>query len=501
MRPHNTPGCVAPPPNPIPRWRRIWKGTKFRRLGPSAWPSPLRVLFLIDELDIGGTEQQLLELVTRLDRQKYLPMVGCFRPGRIAEEIEAAGVRMFRLRKRAKVDPGLIYALWRLMRRERIDLVQTYLFTANTWGRLAALLAGVPLIVSSERNVDIWENLYKQVIGRCLDRWTHGTIANSRAVKDYLVHQGLAAEKVQVIYNGVDLERFAEPASPDTIRAELGIPPGRPVVGLLARLEPQKDVHTFLRAAAQLVAKVPEVSFLVIGGGSLDEQLRQEARTLGLGAHVIFTGARRDIPRLLAACDISVMSSLKEGMSNSILESMMAGKPVVATGVGGNVELIRDGETGFLVPPRDPAALAAAIQRLLDDTALARAMGRRAQAWICGHVSVDAMVAATQRLYDRLAHSALKHPAATAPAPAITHADGGIAFVVSQFPRYVDAYFLRELTALAARGLQFHIYSLRGFRSKVVHEEARPLLARTVYVPFLSWRLIRTTLSSGQAAR
>src|SRR5262245_52512575 len=164
-------------------------------------PSPTRVLFLIDELDIGGTEQQLLELVKRLDRQKYLPMVCCFRPGRIAEEIAASGVRVFRIRKRAKVDPSLIYTLWRLMRRERIDLIQTYLFTANTWGRLAAILAGVPIILSSERNVDIWEKPYTQAIGRCLDRWTHCTIANSAAVKDYLVRKGLAAAKIQVIYN------------------------------------------------------------------------------------------------------------------------------------------------------------------------------------------------------------------------------------------------------------------------------------------------------------
>ena len=246
-------------------------------------PSPTRVLFLIDELDIGGTEQQLLELVRRLDRQKYLPMVCCFRPGRIADEIAASGVRMFRLRKRAKIDPRLIYALWRLMRRERIDLIQTYLFTANTWGRLAAILAGVPLIVSSERNVDIWEKPYTRLIARCLNRWTHGTIANSRAVKDYLVRKGLTATQVQVIYNGVDLGRFAPPASPDGIKTELGIPPGRPVVGLIARLEPQKDIHTFLQAAAQLISRGSKVAFLVIGGGSLQEQLQPGSPGAGAG--------------------------------------------------------------------------------------------------------------------------------------------------------------------------------------------------------------------------
>jgi len=140
---------------------------------------PARLLFVIDELDVGGTEQQLLELVTRLDRQRYAPMVCCFRPGRVAREIETRGVPLVTLRKRAKVDPVLVLALARLMRRERVDLVQTYLFTANTWGRISARLAGVPVIVSSERNVDIWETPYKRLIGRWLDRWTQRTIANS----------------------------------------------------------------------------------------------------------------------------------------------------------------------------------------------------------------------------------------------------------------------------------------------------------------------------------
>jgi glycosyltransferase involved in cell wall biosynthesis len=453
------------------------------------------VLFLIDELDIGGTEQQLLELVKRLDRRAYLPMVCCFRPGRIAEEIAAAGVPMFHLRKHAKVDLSLLYRLWRLMRRERIELLQTYLFTANTWGRLAAIMAGVPLIVSSERNVDMWEKPSTRRIARGLSRWTDATIANSTAVQDYLVRRGLTASKIQVIYNGVDAGRFASALAPDRLRHELGIPPQQALVGLIARLEPQKDIPTFLQAAAQLIARRLHVYFLVIGGGSLQEQLQQQAQTLGLAGRVIFTGPRRDVPRLLAACDISVMSSLKEGMSNTILESMMAGKPVVATSVGGNTELIQPGKTGFLVPPRDPVALAAAIQELVDDPSLAQAMGRRAHARIRQHFSVEAMVAATQRLYDGLVQSSRRPSALVPPAPASTDTEANIAFVVSQFPRHVDAYFLRELTALAARGVRFQIFSLRRFRSKVVHAEARPLLARTVYVPFFSWQLIQAHLN------
>ena len=150
-----------------------------------------RVLFVIDELDIGGTEQQILELVKRIDRDRYAPMVACFRPGRVAREIEAAGVPVFTFRKRATVDVRLIAGLVKLMRRERIDIVQTYLFTANTWARLAAILARVPIIVTSERNVDMWEQRFKPTIGRWLDRFTYRTTGNSHAVKTYLLDKGL----------------------------------------------------------------------------------------------------------------------------------------------------------------------------------------------------------------------------------------------------------------------------------------------------------------------
>ena len=188
--------------------------------------APKRLLVLIDELDVGGTEQQILELVKRLDRAKYLPMVACFRPGRVSQEIEAAGVRVVVLPKHGKVDPRLVIALVRLMRRERIDLLQTYLFTANTWGRLAGILAGVPLIVSSERNVDMWEQRFKRVIGRLLDQWTARTIGNSQAVKEYLARRGLPRDKIAVIYNGVDHGRFERPVSPDATRDGARNPPG-----------------------------------------------------------------------------------------------------------------------------------------------------------------------------------------------------------------------------------------------------------------------------------
>jgi glycosyltransferase involved in cell wall biosynthesis len=368
--------------------------------------SPVRALFVIDELDVGGTEQQLLELVRRLDRARYAPLVACFRPGRVSREIESAGVPLVVLPKRAKADPWLVARLWGLIRRRRIELVQTYLFTANTWARAAAALARVPIIVSSERNVDMWEEAYKQRLGRLLDRFTRATIANSKAVKAYLVGKGLRPDKVRVIYNGVDLARFEGPVTPDATKQELGIPAHHSVALLLARLEPQKLPGTFLEAAARLAERWPALSFLVVGGGSLLPELPRQAAALGLAGRVVFTGPRRDVARLLGACDVSVMCSRKEGMSNTVMESMAAGKPVVATPVGGNPELIEDGRTGFLVPVSDPDALAARIDRLLAEPGLAKAMGLAARARIGELCSVDGMASATARLYDELVRAA-----------------------------------------------------------------------------------------------
>lgn len=374
--------------------------------GSPGAPPPVRVLFVIDELDVGGTEQQLLELVKRLDRSRYAPLVACFRPGRVSREVEAAGVPVIVMPKRAKADPWLVARLRSLMRREGVQLVQTYLFTANTWARAAAVLARVPIVVSSERNVDMWEEPYKLHLGRLLDRFTDATIANSKAVKAYLVGKGIRPEKVRVVYNGVDLGRFEGPVTPDATKQELGIPPHHAVAVLLARLEPQKLPGTFLEAAARLAPRWSALSFLVVGGGSLLPELPRQAEALGLGGRVVFTGPRRDVARLLGAADVSVMCSRKEGMSNTVMESMAAGKPVVATPVGGNPELIDDGRTGLLVPVGDAAALADRVERLLADPALAKGMGLAARTRINELCSVGGMVTATTRLYDELVHAA-----------------------------------------------------------------------------------------------
>jgi glycosyltransferase involved in cell wall biosynthesis len=364
----------------------------------------LRVLFVIDELDIGGTEQQIVELARRIDRSRFEPIVCCFRHGTKARELESLGVRVLHEPKHLKADPGLIVRLARRMRYERIDLVQTYLWTANTWARLAARMAGIRHVVASERNVDIWEEPYKRVIGRWLARSTDRIIANSEAVRRYLLERGrLRPEKVVTVYNGVNFDRFRTSCDVSVRRAEIGLPDDAVLAGVVARVEPAKDHATLLRALALISRRIPQLHLVVVGGGSEVGRLRESARELGIAEHVHFTGPRADAAEWLQSLDISVLSSVKEGLSNTVLESMAAGRAMVATDVGGNAEVIVEGETGFLVPPRDPAALGEALARLALSPELMTRFGRAGRKRVHTVFSVSRMVARTEALYLELA--------------------------------------------------------------------------------------------------
>lgn len=396
----------ATPPNggaQILQWRpRAESGSSGEDALP---PGPrLRVLFVIDELDIGGTEQQILELVRNIDRDRFEPHVCCFRYGRKAKEIASFGVTVHHEPKRLKADPGLILRLASLMRRERFDIVQTYLWTANTWGRLAARLAGVPIVVASERNVDIWEETYKRVIGRWLARSTDCIIANSEAVRRYLLDRGgLPPEKVVTIYNGVNFERFHAPCDPRVRRHELGVADDCVLAGVVARVEPAKDHGTLLQAMSLIRERAPKLHLVVVGGGSEEERLRRMTGDLGIADRVHFTGFRTDSAEWLQSLDFSVLSSVKEGLSNSVIESMAAGRAIAATDVGGNAEVIIPEETGLLVPARDTTALANALARLSESEELRERFGRAGQARVESVFAVPPMVANTERLYHGLA--------------------------------------------------------------------------------------------------
>ncbi len=372
--------------------------------------TPVRVLLVIDELDIGGTEQQILELVRALPRQRYVPVVCCFRHGRKAQEIAALGVRVVHLPKRARIDLRLVLALYRLMRAERIDIVHTFLIGANLWGRLAAVLAGVPTIIASERNVDIWEEPAKRHLGRLLAQVTQRIVANAEAVRDYLVSRGLDPRRVVTIRNGVDPGRFETALDVAALRRSLGVAPDDVLAAVVARLEPQKGHDTIIEAAAALKERWPRLRFLFVGGGSREAELPALVDRRGLRDRILFTGFRTDSADLIRAADLSVLVSTKEGLSNTLLESLAAGRPVIASRVGGNPEVVSP-DVGFLIPPRDPRALADALSAALVDPAAVARMGSAGRELVRRDFSVQRMVAETAALYDVLEPSRAMSPA------------------------------------------------------------------------------------------
>jgi glycosyltransferase involved in cell wall biosynthesis len=361
----------------------------------------MRVLLIIDELDIGGTEQQLVELVRLLPRAAYEPLVCCFRYGRKAAEIERLGVRVVHLRKRGVVDLRLIWRLVRLMRRERVDVVQTYLIGGNLWGRIAALIARVPVLIASERNVDVWEDGVKRVLGRALARVTDRIVANAEAVRGYLIGRGADPTRVVTIRNGVDVGRFSGPFDRAALRRQLGFDPEDLVAAVVARLEPQKGHAVVLEAAAELRDRFPRLRYLFVGGGGAEPALRAEVERRGLAGRVVFTGFRTDAADLLRAADLSLLVSSKEGMSNTLLESLAAGRPVIASRVGGNAEVVTS-EVGVLVPPGDAPALARALAVLLADPARLARMGERGRERARTEFPVTRMAFETAALYDDL---------------------------------------------------------------------------------------------------
>ncbi|TMA43454.1 MAG: glycosyltransferase [Deltaproteobacteria bacterium] len=361
----------------------------------------MRVLLVIDELDIGGTEQQIVELVRCLPRERYAPLVCCFRYGRKAAELERMGTRVVHLEKQARIDVGLVRRLVSLMQTERIDVVQTFLVGANLWGRLAALIARVPVIIASERNVDVWEEPTKRCLGRVLALGTDRIVANAEAVRAYLIGRGAAPKRVVTIRNGVDLERFAGALDVPALRQSLGLAADDQVAAVVARLEPQKGHGVVVEAAARLRDRFPRLRYLFVGGGSAETVIRAEVVRHGLADRIVFTGFRTDSADLVRAADFSILVSTKEGLSNTLLESLAAGRPVIASRVGGNAEVVST-DVGLLVPPQDPDALAQAVAHLAADPLAAARMGERGRERARREFSVTRMAAETAALYEEL---------------------------------------------------------------------------------------------------
>ncbi len=375
----------------------------------------IKVLYVIGQLDRGGAERQLLELATRLPKDRFEPVVCCLgRPGPLGREIEESGVRLVVHAKPVGNFSGASRKLARLVRAERPVILHAFLSSANWRGLVVGRLLRVPIVITSMRNVDVHTKFRGNAIERLLSSITDQVIANAGAVKDYVAEMHwVDPRRIRVVYNGISVERVLGRATGTPGGAEApwvtDVPAGEsfpgsgagegPTVTVIASLTPKKDHRTFLAAAARIASERPEVRFLVVGDGPLRAELSEHAKDLGLGDAVTFAGSTDKVGAVLASTDVFVLTSIKEGCSNVILESMAAGRPVVATSVGGNPELIAEGETGFLLPVGDAEGIARRVLDLLGDEELRRRMGRAGRERVLARYTTEHMVDDTIGFY------------------------------------------------------------------------------------------------------
>lgn len=368
-------------------------------------PRSVRVCFVIDELAPAGTETQLLALIRHLDRRRVWPYLCLLRGDKpMSQALEPDDCPILRLGVGSLKHPRTLLRMWRFLRflrRERIDVVQTYFADSNYFGIVAACLAGVPHRIRTRNNVGHWLTPLHRRLGQLLNAFTTLTVANCEAARQVLLTaERPRPETVRVLGNGVDLERFRDMA-PLTMRPAAG-----PRVGVVANLRPVKALDVFVRAAALVNSHHPRAVFTVAGEGELRTTLEQQAAAAGLAEHFLLPGSVADVPVFLAGLDVAVLCSHAEGMSNSLLEYMAAGRAIVSTRVGAAAELIADGVHGLLVPPGDAEKLAGAIRRLLEDRELAQRLGAAARKRAWERYSRAAMIQRFEELYLSLVRDA-----------------------------------------------------------------------------------------------
>jgi glycosyltransferase involved in cell wall biosynthesis len=352
---------------------------------------------------VGGAEEMVLNLVRHLP-QRFEPMVCCIHDaGPIGEEIRRSGTPVAVL----GLEPGLrrpwdVARIRRYLRETAPHIVHTFLLTASLYGRLAAILARVPIVIGTEVNIYERKRRHHAIAERLLMGGTDRVVVSAESVRDFYIRQVHAdPAKVDVIYNAVDFSQAEPTLTRSAVRASLGLSDTVPVAGVIARLTEQKG-HRVLFDALASRPELADIHVIVIGDGDLRQTLEARVATLGLASRVHFVGARRDLGNLLAAMDVFVMPSLWEGLPLSLVLAMAASLPVVATAVAGIPEVVDEGRTGLLVPAGDAHALGAALARIFADATLRARLGHDARQSVLPRFGVDRYVDAVVSLYDSL---------------------------------------------------------------------------------------------------
>ncbi|MBI3812202.1 MAG: glycosyltransferase [Nitrospirae bacterium] len=357
----------------------------------------LRILHLDTERTWRGGEAQLLHLAEGLARRGHFCIVAGQPDSPLLKRAAEKGLKTEAVAMPSEWSLSAVLSLTRILKRERVQVLHMHTSHACTLGGWAARLAGVPVRIISRRvDFSVRSNPFR----RLKYQWgVDCIVAISEGVRSVLIGDGLDPDRIEVIRSGIDPRPFDPVYPASEARQEFGIAGKSPVVGCVAHFADHKGHRYLIEAAARVAAAVPDVRFLLVGDGELRPQIERQIKELKIEKQVILTGFRNDIPRLLAAMDIVVLSSHLEGLGTSLLDAMAMSRPVVATRVGGIPEMVEDGVTGRLVPPRDPDALAGVLIKLIRRPDERKKMGEACRARMLKTFSAEAMVTATEALY------------------------------------------------------------------------------------------------------
>jgi glycosyltransferase involved in cell wall biosynthesis len=388
-----------------------------------------KIVYLIRTLNLGGAERYVVETATSLNRERFDPKIYCLSGGgplQVYAQEHKVDVTIFDSSRpnSPKQIPfwrsRKFLSLCRYLKQERPDIVHCFMYSPSIYGAIAAKLMGNAAIITNRQSLGIFKDAkpHYQWLENLVNGFTDVVLVNSEAVKtDVLQRERVAPDKVQVIYGGVDIHRYT-PVNGNAVlhrrrlqtKTAWGIPETAPVIGMIANLFRYKGYHEFIHAASDVCRDYPDARFLCIGEDrGIQQELEQLVDHLGLRHAVIFTGQVRKIEDLFPIIDIQVSASHEEGFSSAIIEGMAAGKPIVATAVGGNLEAVVHKVTGLLVPPQNPGALAHALKTCLDHPELASQFGSNGRKRVEEHFALEQVIAALETLYLKLGERKRAH--------------------------------------------------------------------------------------------
>lgn len=362
-----------------------------------------RILFLTDEMEVGGTQRQIVHIAVHLDRNRFEPTVLYFRNSSfLVSELERAGVKVIEVKKRVRLDLLFAWRLVQILRQGRFDVMHCFAFSGEFWGAVARgllLPSKRPALITSVRGTYEWYSRSQWEIKRRVSAQSSRVIANSHVGAQYACKRmGLAQHAVSVVHNGVQAIQ-GTPGHAARVRQQLCMSLADLMVLFVGRLVDHKDLPTLLRATARLRGERPAIRLVIVGDGPLRGDVSRQISAMALGETVVLLGERNDIPDLIAAADVVVLTSVREGLSNVILEGMMGGKPIIASRAGGNVELVEHEINGLLFNIGDDAGLADALRRLANDEPLRLRLGEGGRMRAHGEFSIRSMVSAYEKHY------------------------------------------------------------------------------------------------------